>query len=146
MGAQRSQTDSYALSGSPPTSTTLATLVTALRAAANDAYGVDCTHSDGVNAVLSVDSDKTIVSGTLRCYCLMAVLTGTDRAVTARRWVYVPGNDITLTGGSTERDEATGDRATPAGAYRVAYLPDAVIGSTGATVAKVTHSVRIRST
>lgn len=142
MAAYRFRSDSYALGGSPPTSTAVATLVTTLRAADATTYGVDCTMARGVSCAVSVDSTKTIVSGSLRAYCYMPVAVTADGAVSARRWVKCPALDITLTGGSTERDEPSGDLEVPEGAYRFAYVPDAVIGSTGATTFLITYGVR----
>lgn len=134
--------DTYELTGGTPTSTTLATLVAAIRAAADDATGIDCTLSRGVNAVFSVDSSKTIVSGTMRAYCLMPVDVNGDRSVATRRWVYCPNLNVTLVGGSAERDEPSDDLSTPVGAYRLAFVPDAVIGSAGSTSLTVTYSTR----
>lgn len=136
--------DTFTLSGGTPTSTTLATLVTALRAAENEAYGIDCTNSRGVNAVFSVDLAKTIVSGSMRAFCLMPCDVNGDRSIPAagRRWVYCPSLDVTLVGGSTDRDEASDDLSTPVGTYRLAFVPDAVIGSAGSTGLTVVYSTR----
>lgn len=145
MTIESHQKDTYELTGGTPTSTTLATLVAALRAAADPTvFGIDCTNSRGVNAVFSVNSSKTIVSGTMRAFCLMPCDVNGDRSIpsSGRRWVYCPNLDVTLVGGSTERDEASDDLSTPVGAYRLAFVPDAVIGSSGSTSLGVTYSTR----
>ena len=145
MSARRNQQESYTLSGSPPTSTALATLVTALRAdVVPGNHGVAIDDGRGVTAVVSVDSAKTIVSGAMRCYAWMPTTLDANNRATAGRWVRYPNLDVDLitdtnVGASTERDIPLGDKIALSGVGRLAWLPDAVVGSTGATTLLVTH-------
>lgn len=152
MASRRYAKDVYALTGGTPTSATLSTLVTALRAAGPSAFGVQIDEHRGVAAVVSVDVACTIVSGVLRAYAYMPTDRNADGSLPAAafRWVKYPALDYDLVNdsgvaGSTERDIPTGDKIVLVGVGRLAWVPDAVIGSTGATSINITYSSSLTS-
>ena len=140
--------ETFALTGGTPTTDALATLVTALRTdAAPFQRGINIDNARGVCAVVSTNSTKTIVSGNLRCYALMPVDVNQNKSASARRWTKYPTLDMDLIadsgiGGTTERDIPTGDKNTLTGIERFIWLPDAVVGSAGATSIDIIYSVR----
>lgn len=152
MSARRYAKETFALSGGTPTTDALATLVTALRAADASTRGVPIDDGRGVTAVVSTNSAKTIVSGIMRCYAYMAVDRNADGSIpsSGRRWVKYPTLDYDLIADSgvattTERDIPLGDKMILSGAGRLCWLPDAVIGSAGATSIDVTYSMNWRN-
>lgn len=140
--------ETFALTGGSPTTDAIANLVTTLR---TDVYpfqrGVLIDNARGVCATISVDLAKTVVSGMMRCYALMPSDVNAVRSVSARRWMKYPNLDIdviadTGVAASSERDIPLGDKQTLTGIERFIWLPDAVIGSAGATLLTVIYSVR----
>lgn len=145
MSARRFAKETFQLTGGPPTTDAIATLVTALRAATFSLRGLLIDEGRGVTAVVSVDAAKTIVSGVMRCYAGMAVDRNEDGSIPTQRWVKYPSLDVDLIGdtgigGTTERDIPLGDKQVLSGAGRLVWLPDAVIGSAGSTIVLVTYS------
>lgn len=146
MSARRFAKETFALSGGTPTTDTIANLITALRTADFASRGLLIDEGRGVTAVVSVDSAKTIVSGAMRCYAGMAVDRNADGSIPTQRWVKYPTLDVDLIAdtsisGSTERDIPLGDKVVLSGSGRLVWLPDAVVGSSGATLVTVTYSL-----
>lgn len=144
--SRRFAKETFALIGGTPTTDAIATLVTALRAADFNSRGLLLDDGRGVTAVVSVDANKTIVSGAMRCYAGLAVDRNPDGSIPTQRWVKYPALDVDLItdtniATTTERDIPLGDKIVLSGAGRLVWLPDAVIGSTGATLVTVTYSL-----
>lgn len=154
MSARRHAKETFDTSGGTPTTTALATLVTALRAADATLRGIPIDDARGVSMVVSCPSGQTITSGFVRAYCFLPVDRNNDGSIpsTGRRWVRCPNLDIDLiadTGvaASAERDIPIGDKASLSGIGRIAYLPDAVIhsGSSGTGTVIFTYSMNWRN-
>lgn len=149
MTARRHAKETFDTSGGTPTTTALATLATALRAADATTRGIPIDDARGVTAVVSCPSGQTITSGVMRAYAYMPVDRSNDGSIpsTGRRWCRYPNLDVDLisgtgVGASTERDIPLGDKVALSGVGRLCWLPDAVIhsGSAGTGTVTVTYS------
>ena len=143
MTQRRHAKETFDTSGGTATTTTLSTLVTALRAADASTRGIPIDEARGVTAVVSCPLGETLTSGTMRCYAYMPVDRNADGSIPTRRWVKYPTLDInilTSTGvaTATERDIALGDQLALTGCGRICWLPDAIIHSGTAGTAKIT--------
>ncbi len=150
--SRRYAKDVYALSGGTPTTTAIATLVTALRAGDASTFGIKIDEGRGVAAAVSVNSGHVIVSGALRAYAYMPTDRNNDGSIPAGafRWVKYPALDYdlvtdSLITGSTERDIPTGDKLVLSSVARLAWVPDAVVGDSGSTSINITYCSNIRA-
>jgi hypothetical protein len=148
MSARRYAKETFDTSGGTATTTALATLVTALRAADASTRGISIDDGRGITAVVSCPSGQTLTSGAMRCYVYMAVDRNADGSIPTRRWVKYPALDVDIISdtsilASTERDIPLGDKIILSGAGRLCWLPDAVIhsGSSGAATVGVVYSL-----
>lgn len=143
MAYRRHAKETFDTSGGTATTTTLSTLVTALRAADATTRGISIDDARGVTAIVSCPSGETVTSGTMRCYVYMPVDRNADGSIPTQRWVKYPNLDVNLltdTGisASTERDIPMGDKLSLSGVGRLCWLPDAVVHSGTAGTAKIT--------
>lgn len=154
MSARRYAKETFDTTGGSPTTTALATLVTALRAADASLRGIPIDDARGVSAVVSCPSGQTITSGIMRAYCFLPCDRSNDGSIptAGRRWVRCPNLDVDLlvdTGvaGAAERDIALGDKASLSSVGRICWLPDAVIhsGSAGTATVLVTYAANWRN-
>jgi hypothetical protein len=154
MSARRHAKENFATTGGTPTTTALATLVTALRAADASTRGIPVDDARGVTVVASCPSGQTITSGILRAYAYLPVDRSNDGSIptAGRRWVRYPNLDVDLIADTgvttaTERDIPIGDKMVLSGVGRLAYLPDACIhsGSADATGFVFTYSMNWRN-
>lgn len=136
MSARRHAKENFATTGGTATTTALATLATALRAADASTRGIPIDDARGLSLVASCPSGQTITSGFARAYCYLPVDRNNDGSIpsTGRRWVRCPNLDVDLINDTgittaTERDIPIGDKASLSGIGRVCWLPDACIHS-----------------
>lgn len=148
MTQRRHAKETFDTSGGTATTTAVATLATALRAADASTRGIPIDDARGVTAVVSGPSGQTITSGTMRCYAYMPVDRNADGSIPTRRWVRYPNLDVNVindTGISadTERDIPLGDKLSLSGVGRLCWLPDALVhtGTAGTAKITVTYSV-----
>src|SRR6185295_11791461 len=146
--------ETFDTSGGTPTTTAIATLVTALRAADASTRGIPIDDARGLTAVVSCPVGQTITSGVMRCYAYLPCDRSNDGSIPSngRRWVKYPALDVDLIADTgittaTERDIPIGDKASLSGVGRVCWLPDAVIhsGSSGSATVAVTYSMNWRN-
>lgn len=151
MSARRHAKEMFDTTGGTPTTASLASLATALRAADATTRGIPVDEGRGITAVVSCPSGQTLTSGAMRCFAYMAVDMNADMSIpsSGRRWCRYPNLDVDLiadTGvsASTERDIPLGDKSVLSGVGRLCWLPDAVVHSgtaaTNAVVVTYSHS------
>jgi hypothetical protein len=113
--------------------------------------GVDVSGARGYTVVATADgtdggTQAFLGAGTIACCYFGAITTAAAGVTPMRRWMRCPSTlDVSMTASTGQKDIAGGSFETPAGAGRIAYVPQAVTmdagnggGGTGTIITTIT--------